>query len=95
MHEADDKMFLGIEYLKDIFIRETIERIGEQFERVLECIVVSPEDEVGSYEVMSEEERYRILVEWNETRVEYPKDKTVQDLFEEQVERSPESIAVV
>ena len=74
---------------------QIIEDHKKQFERVLECIVLSPEDEVGSYEVMSEEERYRILVEWNETRVEYPKDKTIQDLFEEQVERSPESIAVV
>ena len=37
----------------------------------------------------------KLLIEWNETRVEYPKDKTVQELFEEQVERTPENIAVI
>jgi non-ribosomal peptide synthetase component F len=92
---TDDKLFLGIEYLKDIFSRETIERIGKQFERVLEAVVAAPEAEVSSYEVMDEVERNRVLIEWNETRVEYPKDKTVQKLFEEQVERTPENIAVI
>ena len=94
-YEADDKMFLGMEYLKDIFSGETIERIGLQFERMLAAIVEAPRAAIGSYEIMDEEERHRVLVEWNDTRVAYPKDKTIQGLFEEQVDRTPDSIAVI
>ena len=46
-------------------------------------------------EVISAEDRERMLVEWNATEAAYPEDKTVIDLFEEQVEKSPNSIAVV
>ena len=45
--------------------------------------------------IMTEEEAKRVLIEWNETGVEYPKDKTVYELFEEQVEKTPENVAVV
>ena len=44
---------------------------------------------------MSETDRHRILVEWNQTQRDYPKDKCVHQLFEEQVVRSPDAVAVV
>ena len=44
---------------------------------------------------MTEAERHQLLVEWNATEAEYPADKTLVQLFEEQVERSPEAVAVV
>jgi len=46
-------------------------------------------------EVLPEAERDRVLYEWNDTAVAYPKEKCIQELFEEQVEKSPEAVAVV
>ena len=45
--------------------------------------------------VLTEAERHQILVEWNQTERDYPRDKCVHQLFEEQVERTPEAVAVV
>lgn len=44
---------------------------------------------------LSESERHRLLVEWNRTAADYPQDKSIHELFETQVERSPEAVAVV
>ncbi len=44
--------------------------------------------------VMSTEERHKILVEWNQTKRDYPRDKCLHQLFEEQVQRTPHAIAV-
>jgi non-ribosomal peptide synthetase component F len=45
--------------------------------------------------VLTEAERHKLLVEWNRTERDYPRDKCVHQLFEEQVERTPEAVAVV
>lgn len=45
--------------------------------------------------LLTERERHQLLVEWNNTKVDYPKDKCIQELFEEQVQRTPETVAVV
>ena len=45
--------------------------------------------------VLSERERQQVLYEWNATEAEYPSDKCVHELFEEQVSKTPEAVAVV
>ena len=45
--------------------------------------------------MLSEAEKHQVLVEWNETKRDYPKDKCIHQLFEEQVKRTPEAVAVV
>jgi hypothetical protein len=55
----------------------------------------TPDRSIGRLEVLSEEEREKVVEEWNRTEVEYGEEKCVQELFEEQVERTPEAIAVV
>ena len=46
-------------------------------------------------DIMTEAERHQILVEWNRTERDYPRDKCIHQLFEEQVERTPDAVAVV
>jgi amino acid adenylation domain-containing protein len=74
-------------------------RICRFMERALaslvEALETAPERAVRSLEVMPEEERRRVLYEWNDTNAEYPSDRCVQELFEEQVGRTPEATAVV
>ena len=69
------------------YMRTALEGLVEALER-------TPWAEVRDIKVQPEAERRQLLEEWNATRVEYPREKCVHELFEEQVERSPESVAV-
>jgi amino acid adenylation domain-containing protein len=65
------------------------------YQRVLEGVVADPTRRLSELEVLSAGEREQLLVEWNQTVVEYRRESSVQELFEEQVERTPEAVAVV
>ena len=65
------------------------------FKILLEGIVANPEQRISDLPILSEAEKHQLLVEWNETKRDYPKDKCVHQLFEEQVKRTPEAVAVV
>jgi len=84
-----------LEYNTDLFDRGTIQRTAHHWERLLESVVKGPGLRIGELELLSIQERRQILEGWNETAVEYPKDKCLHELFEEQVERSPGTVAVV
>ena len=56
---------------------------------------MDPNQSINSLDYLSKEERHELLVEFNDTKVDYPKDKTIVQLFEEQVEKTPDNIAVV
>ncbi|NDB84454.1 MAG: non-ribosomal peptide synthetase, partial [Alphaproteobacteria bacterium] len=93
--EVEDGLILSFEYAKDLFKSETIERLARHFVCLLEEIVLEPNKDIREYNILSAEERQQIIVDWNRTETEYPRDKTIQQLFEEQVERTPDSVAVV
>ena len=57
-------------------------------------MLAQPERPVSLVPMMSSRERDRILVDWNATSVDYPRDRCVHELFEDQARRSPEAIAV-
>src|SRR6266545_6827314 len=80
-------------YATDLFDRSTAEAMAERLVRLLGSAVREPERRVGELEVMSAEERRRVLEEWNDTARRVP-EGTLVDLFEEQVRRSPEGAAV-
>ncbi|WP_298776765.1 AMP-binding protein, partial [uncultured Shewanella sp.] len=54
-----------------------------------------PRSEIGKIDLLSDEERHTLLHEWNDTDKDYPADKTLQQLFEAQVEKTPDNIALV
>ena len=64
------------------------------FQTLLEAIVADPDQSIATLPILTESERHQILVEWNDTAADYPKDKCIHQLFEEQVERTPDAIAV-
>jgi amino acid adenylation domain-containing protein len=64
-------------------------------ESLVEALETSPARAVSSLEVLPEPERHQLLYEWNDTGREFPIGKCVHELFEEQVERTPEAVAVV
>jgi amino acid adenylation domain-containing protein len=87
--------FIGyFEYVTDLFERETIERMTGHFETLLEGIVAAPDQPISTLPILTKAERHQILVEWNDTAADYPKDRCIHELFEAQVERTPEAIAL-
>ncbi|MBW4629689.1 MAG: amino acid adenylation domain-containing protein [Brasilonema octagenarum HA4186-MV1] len=83
------------EYNSDLFEADTIARMTGHFQTLLETIVSDPNHRVGKLPLLTESERHQLLVEWNNTQVDYPQDKCIHQLFEEQVERTPNAVAVV
>ena len=62
---------------------------------LLEGIAVNPQQEVGKLPLLTSSERQKLLLEWNQTEVNYPRAKSVHQLFEEQVERTPNAVALI
>ncbi len=93
--EAGSSLQLCWQYNTDLFDDSTIARQIRHFQTLLEGIVTNPEQRVSELPLLTERERYQLLVEWNNTTKEYPFDKCIHQLFEEQVLRSPDAIAVV
>ncbi len=85
----------AITYNANIFKAETIERLQNHYIHLIQEIIKNPECKLFEISVLNENEKQKILVEWNNTAKEYPRDKTIHQLFEDQVERAPNNIAVV
>ena len=95
VHESEETLGIGIEYAEDLFEAESIEKMGAHFKKLIEEIVRNPAQEIQTIPLLTEEERHQLLIEWNNTKADYPEDKTIHQLFEEQVEKTPNNIAVV
>ncbi|NEO23277.1 MULTISPECIES: non-ribosomal peptide synthetase [unclassified Moorena] len=83
------------EYNRDLFDGSTIERMAGHFQTLLSGIVANQEQRISQLPLLSEAERHQLLVEWNNTATDYPQDKCIHQLFEEQVELTPDAVAVV
>ena len=95
LRDRNDELVGFFEYSTDLFNRETIERMVGHFQTLLESIVINPAQSIATLPILTGAERRQILIEWNDTAAEYPKDKCIHHLFEAQVERSPQAIALV
>ena len=93
--EASDGLRVGIEYCTDLYEGATMERMGQHFSQLLDSVLTDPEAPVSSLRMLSDQEEETLLVSFNDTQVAYPEDKTVVDLFEEQVAGCPENAALV
>jgi amino acid adenylation domain-containing protein len=83
------------EYNTDLFDTSTIERMIGHFVTLLEGIVANPQERISQLPLLTAVEQQQLLVDWNNTSVDYPFDKCIHQLFEEQVQRTPDAVAVV
>ncbi|MEG4088746.1 AMP-binding protein, partial [Microcoleus sp. Pol12B4] len=74
---------------------DSIARMLDQFASFLQGIVTDPKGRVAEIPLLSDLDCHKILVEWNDTQADYPKDKCIHQLFEAQVEQTPDAVAVV
>jgi amino acid adenylation domain-containing protein len=84
-----------LEYNRDLFEAPTIQRLLGHFRHVLAGIVANPARRLAELPLLGTAERQQLLVAWNATAAEYPRDRCLHQLFEAQVERTPDAIAVV
>jgi len=93
--EVEGKVRLNMEYCVKLFNKKTIENMLKHLINILKEITKDPEVKLNDISMLSDEEKNQILFEFNDTYAEYPKDKTIHELFEEQVLKNPDNIAVV
>jgi amino acid adenylation domain-containing protein len=95
MTDSEQGLHCALEYNTDLFEASTISRFLEHFHTILVGIVAQPEQRLAELPLLSESERQQLLVDWNETQTEYPAGLCLHTLFEAQVERTPEAIALI
>jgi len=93
--EVKESLFGSLKYNTDLFDAATITRMAGHFQTLLEAIVTNPEQQVSEFPLLKVTERHQLLVEQNDTQVEYPQNKCIHQLFEAQVAQTPDAVAVV
>ncbi|MBI3875438.1 MAG: amino acid adenylation domain-containing protein [Verrucomicrobia bacterium] len=93
--EIPGALLLDCRYNTSLFDAQTIQRWLGHFQTFLEGIAPNPQQLITELPLLAADERRRILVEWNNTHADFPRDKCVHQLFEEQVERTPDAVAAV
>ncbi|MBH8561812.1 amino acid adenylation domain-containing protein [Nostoc sp. CENA67] len=81
-------------YNSTLFDVEDIKGIAEQFQKLVESAANNPEARICDLEILSDRTLHQLLFEFNQTQTDYPANKCIHQLFAEQVERTPNNIAV-
>jgi hypothetical protein len=90
-----DELEVKVIYPGDLFNDESIEKLIHCFASIVETLMENPGGLTAVIEIISKEEKNKILYDFNDTQAEYPADKTIRQLFEEQVERTPDHTALL
>ena len=93
--EKGEETALVLEYCKDLYRRDTIDRMLDHYAHLLESVLDQPDEAIEHLPMLGEQEKLQLLEEFQGEQVDYPQDQTVLDLFAEQVERCGESEALV
>jgi arthrofactin-type cyclic lipopeptide synthetase C len=95
LQEAGDRIVGAVEYSTALFERRTVKRFAMYYLRLLEGMIDAREARsVNLISVLSEKEERQLIYDWNNTTAAFPVKKCVHQLFEEQVRRTPDAVAV-
>jgi amino acid adenylation domain-containing protein len=95
LREQDNGLGMVFDYNADMFEASTIERMLGHFQNLLEGIVANPDCPILELPLLTKSEEHQLLVEWNQTQVADIQHTCIHQLFEAQVERTPDQMAVV
>jgi amino acid adenylation domain-containing protein len=93
--ESGSSLTLDCDYNRELFDPETIERWLGHLETLLERMAANPQQAVAAVPMLSAAERHQMLLDWNATAADYPREKCVHQLIAEQAARTPTAVAVV
>ncbi|MEB1529286.1 non-ribosomal peptide synthase/polyketide synthase, partial [Xanthomonas sp. WHRI 7945] len=92
--ELDGALCGVLKYATDLFDRARIERLAGHFEFLLRALASDPAQRVSALPLLSDAERHQLLVAFNATDADYPRDACIHALFEAQVRERPDAVAV-
>ncbi|HEV8543932.1 MAG TPA: amino acid adenylation domain-containing protein [Verrucomicrobiae bacterium] len=92
--ETANGLHAVVEYNSDLFARPRMERMLGHFGRLLQSIVANPHQKIGELQLLPAAEWSQIALDWNRTTTKYPREEGVHQLFEAQVARTPDAIAL-
>src|SRR5205807_808092 len=95
LEESADDVRGYLEYNTDLFAPPSIERMADHYGILLSSILANPEGRIGTHPMLSQKEREQLLVEWNATTAKIPRQVCFPQIFEQQVARTPDQLAVV
>jgi amino acid adenylation domain-containing protein len=87
-------LYCQLGFNADLFEPDMAESLLEHYEALLSGIVENPNRVLSDIPMLTESEYHQILVTWNSTDTNYPEDRCLHDLFEEQVAKTPQNVAV-
>ncbi|MFD0772072.1 non-ribosomal peptide synthase/polyketide synthase [Bacillus sp. CGMCC 1.60114] len=94
-YEVEEGLFVSFEYNTDLFDSSTVARMADHFENWLNEITYHPDESYTKLSMLSDTEQKQLLKEWNDTDVVYGHECMIHELFEQQVARTPDAVAVV
>ncbi|MDP9360621.1 MAG: amino acid adenylation domain-containing protein [Acidobacteriota bacterium] len=95
LEETGDRLIGRIDYSTDLFDVATIRRMIGHFRTFLDGILADPDRSLFRLPILEHQEREQILVSWNQTSTDFPRDRTIADLFEEQAAATPDAVALI
>ncbi|WP_323858356.1 non-ribosomal peptide synthetase [Xenorhabdus doucetiae] len=84
-----------LNYATALFDQSSIERHVNYFQAVLQAMIADPQQKVGGIDILDSTERQLLLEDWNATEVLYPETLCLHQLFEQQVEKTPDAVALI
>jgi amino acid adenylation domain-containing protein/FkbM family methyltransferase len=95
MEEQSDGLTGSLQYSTDLFDPTTILRMLGHFRSLLEGVAADPNRRLSDLPLLTQAERHQLLVEWNDTDRDFPKNESIHNLFESQAKQTPDTVAVV
>lgn len=95
MRETEQGLIGSLEYNTDLFDAGTIARMLGHFQTLVASILANPDQRLENLQLLTDAEKQQLLVEWNDTGADYPQNQCIHQLFEAQVEQTPDAVAVV
>lgn len=95
LSQSDDGLQAIIEYNTDLYEPETITRMAGHYLNLLQGIVSKPDRGIAELSLLGKAEQRQILHEWNATEANYPQDRWLHELIEQQAESTPDAVAVI
>ena len=92
--EGKDQLMIDFEYAAALFTRETVGRFVDYYRNIVSAICQNPDIRISEIEILPKQERQKLLYDFNDTSTDFPKEKLLIDLFEEQVNISASSVAL-
>ncbi|HEY6253514.1 MAG TPA: amino acid adenylation domain-containing protein [Candidatus Angelobacter sp.] len=93
--EDEDGLAVELSYSADLFARTSMQRFALHYERLLRSVIADPNQTLEEISLLTHEERAQLLANWNEQEFASLNHKFIHELFEQQVDRTPDAASII